>query len=150
MNDFKAKLLTFVRNYYFHIIFFIALFPVFGSLYYSEIVRIPPCTLCWYQRIFMYPILIITGAVLSLKEKLSYKIILALALPGMLIALYHYFMQKTGIGSEFANCTAGVSCSTIEVEYLGFITLPLMSFFAFLALALVSILYAYAQRKSEM
>lgn len=62
---------------------------------------------------------------------------------GALFAAYHYKLQMfTPTASNFFfNCTKGsVSCSTIDVSYFGFITIPLLSFFAFLMITALAFL----------
>ena len=109
------------------------------SLYYSEVLELPPCTLCWYQRIFFYPIAPIALISYLKKDKYAYRYILALAIPGLILATYHYLLQKTAVFPEIF-CSLGSSCSSIQIEYLGFITIPLMSFLGFLLIVVLNIL----------
>lgn len=119
----------------------IALTGTFGSLAFSELMGLEPCILCWYQRILLYPIAIITAIAILRKEKPSNMVayILALSIPGVVIAAYQYFTQMTG-GGLVEICSAGKSCSEIDFEVLGFITIPFLSLVAFLAITVLSLL----------
>lgn len=125
------KIIEFTQKYYLNLIFIITFMGVFGSLYYSEVMGLPPCLLCWYQRIFLYPMFFISAAAIAFSEKVSPKILMVLSVPGMLLGLYQYGMQKFGLGSGFISCSSDNPCSAIDLEYLGFITIPFLSFVAF-------------------
>lgn len=129
-----------VQNNYMMIIFVISAAAFFVSLYYSNILDLTPCVLCWYQRILFYPIFILSSVSIAFKEKLSPKFILALAIPGLILAIYHYGIQKFGISEGFVPCVAGVPCNQIDLEYFGFITIPFMSLIGFLLVTIVSII----------
>jgi len=125
----------------------IALSGVALSLYYSNIVGFEPCLLCWWQRIFLYPQLILFAGALWLKDRLHvYWYSLALSVLGLATALYHVQVQFTGHG---AGCgSQGVSCAKRLVFELGYISMPVMSATAF-GLVIVVILAALTQRKIE-
>ena len=112
----------------------VSLVASLGSLYYSEIVGLTPCTLCWYQRILMYPLVIL--ALVGLRKRDAYlpHYALPLSILGILISGYHYALQMfmPASSNPFINCIKGnVSCSVIDVSYFGFVTIPLLSFVAF-------------------
>lgn len=116
----------------------VALIATAGSLYFSEVWGLAPCKLCWLQRIFMYPLVLLVPVALRRKDKKAHEYILPLTLVGTMIALYHtiiYYMANYSYGTNetilFA-CTGGVSCTNIQVEWFGFITIPLLSLMAFL------------------
>lgn len=137
------KIIYWTGNNYLLIAYGIAFSAIAVSLFYSEIMELPPCSLCWFQRIFMYPIAPIGLIAFINKDKYAYRYILSLAIPGALFALYQYILQKTAFLPEIF-CSAGASCGTIQVEYLGFITIPLMSFAGFSLIIFASLL---ARRK---
>ena len=114
--------------------FLIALAAMLGSLYFSEIVGFEPCKLCWYQRIFFYPLVFILGLGLYKKDKNLTDYTLLLSALGGLIAFYQVLLER-GLAPSVA-CLAGgaVSCSQIFVMYFGFLTIPLMSLLGFLAI----------------
>lgn len=114
------------------IIWIQALIATLGSLFYSEIMGFIPCELCWIQRIFMYPLVMIYG-VAALKKNLS------IALPGlflsgigMFISAYHYLLQKLPALHEAGGSCGIVPCNTQYVNYFGFITIPFLAGTAFI------------------
>ncbi|MCF6136319.1 disulfide oxidoreductase [Pseudalkalibacillus berkeleyi] len=126
-------------NKNFGIAWIIALIAVLGSLYFSEIAGFVPCQLCWYQRILMYPLAVIIGIGLYLDDpKLSWYV-LPFSVIGVFVSSYHYLYQKTDWFSEIGSCTKGVSCSGEYINWLGFITIPLLSFTAFMLITIVMI-----------
>lgn len=102
-----------------------------GSLYFSEVMRLPPCGLCWYQRIFMYPLVIILAVGIGSTDPRVRLYALPLAGTGWLIAFYHNLLYYKVIPEGFTTCSLGVSCTSRQIEWLGFITIPLMSLSAF-------------------
>ena len=115
-----------------------------GSLYYSDVAGFQPCSLCWYQRIALYPLLVIlpVGAVGHDRRVARYALPLTIA--GAVLAVYNYFVQLFP-GIEVA-CSTDVSCSTIDVEAFGWLTLPLMSLVGFAAVT-VGVLYDRAYHR---
>lgn len=116
--------------------FLISLFAVLGSLFYSEISGYAPCTLCWYQRILMYPQLLLFGTALVRKERMIAPYALVLSLVGAVIAGYHSVLQFSP--SSTAICEAlgtSVSCTEQFFTQFGYITIPVMSLTAFLMIA---------------
>ena len=108
-----------------------ALIATLGSLYFSEVMHFIPCTLCWYQRIFMYPLAIILGIAFYRNDQGIYRYVLPLSIIGMLISGYHTLLQKLPFLQQFEMCTTGVPCSKDYINWLGFITIPLLAFIAF-------------------
>ena len=119
----------------------IALTATLGSLFYSEIAGYEPCKLCWFQRIFMYPQVIILIIALAKKDQRINDYTLVLSIIGGLIAAFHYFSQISGI--SLLPCVAigySVSCARRFVMEFGYLTIPLMSLSAF---ALIFIFAVY-------
>ena len=108
-----------------------AIIATLGSLYFSEVMHFIPCTLCWYQRIFMYPLTIILGVAFYRNDQGIYRYVLPLSMIGMLISGYHTLLQKLPYLQQFEMCTTGVPCSKDYINWLGFITIPLLAFIAF-------------------
>ena len=126
----------------------IAWASVFISLYYSEIVKLAPCDLCWWQRIIMYPLAVITTVAILKKEfkQVSYYV-LPFGVIGSFISLYHSLLQWGIIKEEVLNCSArsGISCA--DAEYIfGFITIPFGAFLAFVTITLLSLASIYAPK----
>ncbi|MEX2043300.1 MAG: disulfide oxidoreductase [Patescibacteria group bacterium] len=103
-----------------------------ASLYFSEIAGYLPCLLCWYQRIAMYPLVIILAVGILRRDRKVYQYVLPLAIIGALVASYHALLYYGVVPESEQTCRAGVSCTTEYVSYLGFITIPLLSLTAFL------------------
>ncbi len=110
---------------------FAAIVATIGSLYFSEIRGFIPCELCWYQRILMYPLAIILGLGFYKKDANVSLYALPFSILGMGLALLHYLHQKTDWFKQAIQCTQGVPCSGQYINWLGFITIPLLSFAAF-------------------
>jgi disulfide bond formation protein DsbB len=113
-----------------------------GSLYFSEFQHFAPCVLCWYQRICLYPLVVILAVGIILKDKKMYWYAMPLAVIGWVIALYHNLLQYGVIAEVLAPCAnTGVSCTEKYANYFGFITIPLLSFLAFTLIIVCLILY---------
>lgn len=112
--------------------FLASLLGSLGSLYFSEVMHFPPCTLCWYQRICLYPLVFIFGAAIWYEDGNYKKYAVPLVVTGLLISIYHNLLYFGAIATPLIPCTKDVSCSAKQLELLGFITIPLLSFFAFL------------------
>lgn len=110
-----------------------------GSLFFSEVMVLPPCVLCWYQRIFMYPLILIFSVGLFRKAKESFVYGLALSCTGLAIAVYHNLLYYHLIPESIAPCTSGVSCTSRQIEWFGFLTIPLLSLIAFTLITLIGI-----------
>lgn len=125
-NNFLIKILS--RNGLL-LAFFISLIATLGSLFYSEIAGFDPCRLCWYQRIFMYPQVILLGVAYLRKD---FKIIpysVYLSLVGMGIALYHNYIYYIRTSSSF--CGVADDCIKRYIFEFGYITIPIMAVTAF-------------------
>lgn len=118
----------------------IALMSTLGSLYFSEISGFPPCILCWYQRIFMYPLVIILAVGIMRKNKELPLYTLPLSIIGLTIAIYHNLLYYNIIPEAIAPCQAGVSCTTKFIEWFGFVTIPFLSLAAFTIISLCMII----------
>lgn len=102
-----------------------------GSLFFSEVMNLPPCVLCWYQRIAMYPIVVLVAIGIIRNDQKTYISVLALALPGLAISIYHNLLYWKILPESIAPCMLGVSCTTKFFEWFGFITIPLMALVVF-------------------
>jgi disulfide bond formation protein DsbB len=128
--------MTLFKKYSLHIVWIISLSAVLGSLYISNILHLPPCSLCWYQRIFMYPLALIVPIGILSKDKNVSRYVLGLSIPGAIIAIYHHLLQMQIIPEIITPCSVGISCVTKTFLWYGFVTLPLLSFTAFLLIIL--------------
>ncbi len=124
-----------------YIAWVIALLSVVGSLFFSEVMQLPPCVLCWYQRIAMYPLVLIIGIGIVLRDARMKIYALAFTLIGLVIAVYHNLLYYGFIPESITPCTEGVPCNAVQIEWLGFITIPLMGFAAFVGVAASLLFY---------
>ena len=124
-----------------YIAWVIALLSVVGSLFFSEVMQLPPCVLCWYQRIAMYPLVLIIGTGIVLRDARMKIYALAFALIGLVIAVYHNLLYYGFIPESITPCTEGVPCNAVQIEWLGFITIPLMGLAAFVGVTLCLLFY---------
>lgn len=119
----------------------IALVATIGSLFFSEVMQLPPCVLCWYQRIAMYPLVLIIGIGIILRDSRMKSYALPLCLIGLGISIYHNLLYYGIIPESITPCTQGISCTSRQIEWLGFITIPLMALTAFVSIALCLLFY---------
>lgn len=124
--------LTTSQKVYITIALVTALISTLGSLYLSEILHFVPCTLCWYQRILMYPLSLILLIGLIRQERGVFIYVLPFAILGFGVSTYHYLLQKTAIFSTSAVCSTGVPCTTTWINFLGFVTIPFLALTGFL------------------
>jgi disulfide bond formation protein DsbB len=118
-----------------------ALVAMLGSLFFSEVMKLPPCVLCWYQRILMYPLVFIIAVGILLEDKRLNFYALPLSITGLVIAVYHNLLYYNIIPEAITPCSAGISCTTRQIEWFGFITIPLLSLIAFTLITLAMFLY---------
>lgn len=119
------------------VLVFVAL-ATLGSLFFSEVAGFTPCKLCWFQRICMYPLTIISLVAVLTNDSKVKKYILPLAVIGLGIAAYHILLQ------EFPNTLKCgdelISCAKTGTKHYGYITIPVMSATAFL-LSILTLLF---------
>lgn len=113
-----------------------ALIATCGSLFFSEVMHYPPCVLCWYQRICMYPLVLILGVGLLREKKDVVWYALPLAGVGWGYSLFHNLLYYNILPHALAPCQAGVSCTIKFFSWFGFVTIPLLSFIAFTVIIL--------------
>lgn len=127
--------------------FLVALTATAGSLYFSEVARFTPCVLCWYQRIAMYPLVLLLG-VAAVRGDLSVRRYVApLAIIGAAISIYHIGVERLP-GLRSGACSLDVPCDLIYVERFGFITIPVMALVGFLAI--LTLLFAFPRPPEEI
>jgi len=133
-------MITWIRKNALLLAWFQALAAMLGSLYFSEVRDFPPCVLCWYQRIAMYPLVIIIGLCLWEPTRRFRQFILPFSIIGGAIAIYHNLLYYNILPEAAAPCLAGVSCTTKFIEYFGFATIPLLSLVGFIAITVLTLL----------
>lgn len=123
-----------LNNALLHVAWSIALMSMVGSLFFSEIMELPPCKLCWYQRIAAYPLVVVLGIGIVLRDSHIKTYSLPFAVTGLLISIYHNLLYYGFIPEAITPCTEGVPCNAVQLELLGFITIPLMGLVSFVLL----------------
>jgi len=113
-----------------------------GSLFFSYVMDFAPCVLCWYQRIFLFPLVIILGVGLFPFDKSVVKYALPLAIAGWLTAAYHNLLYAGIIPESIQPCSQGVSCTEEYINLFGFLSIPMLSLLSFSTIiTLLIILY---------
>ena len=133
--------MKFIKENLMQFAFLIALMASIGSLYFSEIVKFPPCSLCWYQRLFMYPIAIVIAIGLWKKDKNLVYYVLPFSIIGLIISLYHNLLYYGFISESIQPCTAGVSCTEAQLQLFGYITIPLLSLISFSLITILVLIH---------
>jgi len=123
----------------------IATAATLGTLFQSEVMKLPPCELCWYQRICMFPLVVMLPLALFPFDARVVRYALPLALAGTVVAFYQLLLTWGVIPESIRPCTQGVPCSETQWVWLGFITVPLI---ATLAFAAISVLLILTRRKN--
>lgn len=144
-------------------IFLQSLVAMVGSLYYStfgdpvvnlqagNILRgegFVPCELCWYARILMYPIVLISYVGIAKKDRRFTDYVLPLVALGIPLELYHYAIQKLPI-ETFFTCSSANPCNALDVNYFGFVTIPFLALVAFVVLAVLIGANIYINRRLD-
>jgi len=110
----------------------VAAVSTLGSLFFSEVMDLVPCILCWYQRIFMFPLAIVLLVGLMPLDKKVVNYALPLAIIGLLITVYHCLLFFGFIPENLQPCSQGVSCADSSMVLFGILPIPLLSLAAFL------------------
>lgn len=118
-----------------------------GSLYFSEVMKLVPCTLCWYQRICMYPLVAILGVGIWERKKDIYKYVLPLSVVGLFITLYHNLLQYGYVGETSYMCTSAISCMEKYAVLGKFVTIPLLSLTAFTVITTCMVVCKIKEKK---
>lgn len=98
-----------------------------GALFFGEVMQLPPCSLCWYQRIFIFPLALILPIGLFPLDRKVVRYALPLAVLGGMIAAFHLLLVAGVIPESLKPCSQGVPCSEKVIEWFGFVTIPLLS-----------------------
>lgn len=137
-----------IRKHILYVAWMQSIFATVGSLFFSDVLNLPPCKLCWYQRIVMYPLTILIAVGIIRNDRDLHWYILPFSLIGLCIAFYHNLLYYHILPDSISSCTAGVSCTTNYYNLLGFITIPLLSFTAFLVISVCTLIFALDNRKT--
>lgn len=135
----KTKFSETLADYYERIGLFLSASAVLGSFYFSEFLNMVPCELCWYQRILIFPMPLIFFISIFLDKERVEDYIMPMSIIGLFIAIYNYYLQ---VSSASMGCSTAVSCSSVQLQALGYVTVPVMSLTFFLAIISLSF-YSY-------
>lgn len=102
-----------------------------GSLYLSEVAGLAPCTLCWYQRIAMYPMVFVLGLGWMFRDADVARVTLPLPVLGLATSIYHVVIQLRP-HLDVVSCSSEVPCTARYVAVFGWISIPVMAGAAFL------------------
>ena len=144
MNDFSNKHSPVIDENAWLLIFgcwLLATIGTLGSLFFSEIMGLKPCVLCWYQRIFMYPLVVIFLVGLFPLDRSVFRYAFPLALIGLGFAIYHYLVYSGYIPESLQPCSKEASCAEINLELLGFITIPMLSILSYAAIITLLLIF---------
>ena len=119
-----------------------------GSLLFSQAIHLIPCELCWYQRIAMYPLVVVLACGIIMRDQRVRYYALPVCLGGLIISIYHNLLYYGIIPESITPCTKGISCTTRQIEWLGFITIPLMALAAFVGIA-TCLLFSNPDKEGE-
>ncbi|HIW34219.1 MAG TPA: disulfide bond formation protein B [Candidatus Paenibacillus intestinavium] len=123
------------KSFWLFLAWAVATLATAGSLYMSEIMHFTPCSLCWFQRIFMYPLSIVLGIAFVKEDSGIVKYTLPLAIIGGGFSIYHIIIQNIPPDSTIAAC-GPTSCQGDYLNWFGFITIPMLALLAFIIIVI--------------
>ena len=125
----------------------IACISTLGSLFFSYVMEFSPCVLCWYQRICLFPLVIILARGLFPHDRHVIKYAWPLAALGWLLAAYHNLLYEELIPTGMQPCGKGISCSEEHIELFGFLSIPQLSLISFTTVLFILIILQRRSRK---
>ncbi|WP_226677298.1 disulfide oxidoreductase [Rossellomorea aquimaris] len=126
-----------------------SLIATLGSLYFSEILKYEPCELCWYQRILMYPMVILLGVAYARKDFQAALYSTILSGIGLIVSMYHYSIQKVSFLSESAPACGRVPCTGEYINLFGFVTIPFLALSGFIIIFISSVMVLKAIKEDK-
>ncbi len=131
------------------LVLILALIAMLGSLWYSDVVGFEPCRLCWYQRIFMYPIVLISFIGLVYDDLRSLIYVRVLAIVGLVISLFHIIEQRVPqAGLSCGSVGQAARCDSLWVNAFNIVTIPTMAFTIFLAIIIITLIQGWSAKDS--
>lgn len=124
----------------------VATIATISSLFFSEIMGVPVCKLCWYQRIAMYPLVLILASALFPYDPKVVRVAGILTGIGWLIGLFQVLLVVGIIPESIQPCIQGIPCSETHVALLGFLNIPVLSLLTF---SLIGVLLFYTNKKES-
>lgn len=121
----------------------LALTATLGSLFFSEVMTVPVCKLCWYQRIALYPLVVILAFGLFPYDLRILRMAMVFVAGGWLIGLFQLLVIVGVIPESIQPCVQGIPCSDTHIALFGFLNIPTLSFLTF---SLIGVLLYFAHR----
>lgn len=153
----ENPLLLFFKKYTFYFGFLVALGAFIISLFYSEIVGFPACNLCWIQRIFLYPQLILFSMELYKKDRSIVDFSIVFATIGSLVSTYHVYVENGGTsglacatGTALSGFSSAGTCAVRYIYEFGYITMPIMSLTLSFFIIAILVNYKYMAMVEEL
>ena len=134
------------RGVWLYFAWLVSIAATVGSLYFSEVRAFVPCALCWWQRILMYPLVVVLGVATFRQDLLAWRTALPLSVIGLGTATYHYLLQKVPGLAAPASCAAGVPCNVQYIDWFGFVSIPFLAAVAFLIITIAMLRLAWTER----
>ncbi len=137
----EERVSTALNEYLPYLAWVIALTGMVGSLFFSDVMDLPPCVLCWYQRIAMYPLVVILGIGIISRDGRMKAYALPFCFIGLAISVYHNLLYYGLISEAITPCSEGIPCTARQLDLFGFISIPLMTLTAFVVIILSLLIY---------
>jgi disulfide bond formation protein DsbB len=133
MSDVVRRL---VEGYELWLVFLVSSVATGGSLFFSEVAGFIPCELCWYQRICMYPLTIVTLLAAIANDRHVARYLLPLPLVGAGVSIYHLLVEN-GVVEQAKACllSAPGGCATKWINEFGYMTIPTLALTGFVLCA---------------
>jgi len=146
----ENKFLAFIKEHFLIIGFILSFFALVFSLFYSEVVGFLPCNLCWIQRIFLFPQVVLFGMAYFKKDKKVAHYSFPLLVVGFFVAIYQNFIYY--FGGNSAPCdSSGVSCvQRLISEFGGYISFPMLSLITFIALMTILVVARFYKKQKQL
>ena len=141
-------MVDFIRRYGLYLAWLVSMVATGGSLYFSEVALFIPCPMCWWQRILMYPLVLLLGVASYVGDRKVVRYALPLSVIGMGTAAWQYAGQKFPDLFPLGVCRGGVPCTTQYINWAGFITIPFLSLVAFTLITVILVIMARSDRSA--
>ncbi|MFB9325943.1 disulfide oxidoreductase [Paenibacillus aurantiacus] len=136
-----------IKSYALYFAWVVSLVATGGSLFLSEVMDFMPCTLCWYQRILMYPLVLLLGRAAYRNDRGIIGYALPLSIIGAGFSLYHYLEQQIPALAKVLPCTQGIPCNQDYLDWFGgVVTIPFLALIAFILITIFLIAGRSAQQ----
>lgn len=143
----KNVFLDFISKNFLFLGFFITFFASIFSLIYSEMVGFAPCNLCWYARVFTFPLVLIFWTAFWYKDNSATKYLLPISLFGFFVSIYHNFRYYFSPSDQPCD-SSGVSCyQNLVSEFGGYISIPMLSLTVFVSILVLILIHTFYQKK---